>query len=52
MCSRNSKGPRTVPCGTPESTLVEVEDIPSTTTHCVRSRRKAAIHVHVWSSIP
>ena len=52
MYSRNSKGPRTVPCGTPESTLVEVEDIPSTTTHCVWSRRKAAIHVHVWPSIP
>ena len=29
---KNSRGPRTVPCGTPESTLTDSDSSPSTTT--------------------
>ena len=36
MCKRKSIGPKTVPCGTPESTSTRPEDTPSTTTHCLR----------------
>ena len=51
--NRKRSGPRTVPCGTPDSTLVEEEVSPSRhTTHWVRFLRKAAIQDHVWPSIP
>ena len=36
MCKRKSIGPKTVPCGTPESTSTRPEDTQSTTTHCLR----------------
>ena len=36
MCKRKSIGPKTVPCGTPESTSTRPDDTPSTTTHCLR----------------
>ena len=36
MCNRKSIGPKTVPCGTPESTSTRPDDTPSTTTHCLR----------------
>ena len=36
MCKKKSIGPKTVPCGTPESTSTRPEDTPSTTTHCLR----------------
>ena len=32
--TRNSKGPRTVPCGTPDVTSVALECTPSSTTSC------------------
>ena len=32
MWHKNSSGPRTVPCGTPESTVTESDSSPSTTT--------------------
>ena len=35
ICKRKSIGPKTVPCGTPESTSTRLEDTPSTTTHCL-----------------
>ncbi|CAB4013958.1 Hypothetical predicted protein [Paramuricea clavata] len=35
----NKSGPITLPCGTPEVTLRKDEEAPSTTTHCLRSRR-------------
>ena len=36
MCSKNRIGPKTVPCGTPESTVTRSDCIPSTTTRCFR----------------
>ena len=40
---RNKIGPNTVPWGTPDVTGTGLEDIPFTTTVCVRSDRKAWI---------
>ena len=34
---RNIRGPSTVPCGTPDETVTEVEDSPLSSTCCVRS---------------
>ena len=34
MCRENSKGPRTVPCGTPDTTGVQSDLTPFTTTRC------------------
>ena len=34
MCSNNRVGPKTAPCGTPESTVTRSDCIPSTTTCC------------------
>ena len=36
MNARNSKGPRTLPCGTPKVTGVVSEQEPSSTTCCVQ----------------
>ena len=44
MCSKNRIGPKTVPCGTPESTVTRSDCIPSTTTRCFR---KLEIHVQI-----
>ena len=41
---RNSKGLRTAPCGTPETTGTDGEAIPSTSTFCDLSVRKLSIH--------
>ena len=40
MCSRNKIGPKTVPRGTPESTVTRSDYIPSTTTRCLRCLKK------------
>ena len=45
MCRKNRIGPKTVPCGTPESTVTRSDCIPSTT-------RKLEIHVQILSSMP
>ena len=52
MCKRKSIGPKTVPCGTPESTSTRPEDTPSTTTHCLRFFRKLEIHCQMFLSMP
>ena len=49
MSSKNRIGPKTVPCGTPESTVTRSDCIPSTTTRCFR---KLEIHVQILSSMP
>ena len=36
MCSKNRIGPKTVPYGTPESTVTRSNCIPSTTTRYLR----------------
>ena len=36
LCIKKNNGPKTVPCGTPESTSTRPDDTPSTTTHCLR----------------
>jgi hypothetical protein len=46
---RNKIGPNTVPWGTPDVTGTVLEDIPFTTTVCVRSDRKALIQSRVFS---
>ena len=52
ICKRNNIGPKTVPCGTPESTSTGLEDIPSTTTHCLQFFRKLEIHCQIFLSMP
>ena len=47
MCSKNRIGPKTVPCGAPESTVTRADCIPSTTTRCFR---KLEIHVQILSN--
>ena len=49
MCSKNRIGPKTVPCGTPESTVTRSDCIPSTTTRCFR---KLEIQAQILSSMP
>ena len=49
MCSKNRIGPKTVPCGTPESTVTRSDCIPSTTARCFR---KLEIQVQILSSMP
>ena len=44
MCSKNRIGPKTVPCGTPESTVTRSDCIPSTMTRCFG---KSEIHVQI-----
>ena len=41
--SKKRRGPRTVPCGTPEETGTESEEAPSSTTRCVLLVKKAVI---------
>ena len=43
MYSRKSRGPRTVPCGTPEETVTGSEEVPSSSTRWVLRVRKAVI---------
>jgi hypothetical protein len=45
-------GPNTVPWGTADVTGTVLEDIPFTTTVCVRSDRKAWIQSRVFSCMP
>ena len=52
MYMRKSNGPSTVPCGTPETTLVQVECSPPTTTLCLRHLRKFEIQVCVLLWMP
>ena len=44
MCSKNRIGPKTVPCGTPESTVTRSDCIPSTTTRCFRKLEKSKFY--------
>ena len=48
MCSKNRIGPKTVPCGTPESAVTRSDCIASTTTRCFR---KLEIYVQILSSM-
>ena len=52
MYVRKSNGPSTVPWGTPETTLVQVECSPPTTTLCLRRLRKFEIQVCVLLWMP
>ena len=49
---RKSMGPRTVPCGTPESTLTSSVVSPSSTTLIVLFVRKLVSHVWVLPTMP
>jgi hypothetical protein len=42
--ARNSSGPRTLPCGTPDVTLTSSDNCPPTLTLCVLPRRNSPIH--------
>ena len=52
MNNRKSNGPMTVPWGTPERILAWLDVLPSTTTACVRSRKKPLIHCAISPSMP
>ena len=43
MNEMNRRGPKTVPCGTPEETWIHSEEEPSTTTLCDLAVRKERI---------
>jgi len=47
MYTKNSRGPRTVPCGNPERTGDSVDSCPSSSTSQVRSLRKSVIQMSV-----
>ena len=51
MCKRKSRGPSIVPWGTPDLTSSSLERIPSQSTDCERSVRKASTHFSVEPSI-
>ena len=40
-----SRGPKTVPCGTPEATVIDEEETPSNTTSCVLIVKKNCIQL-------
>jgi len=52
MYRRKSKGPRTVPCGTPDVTGSQVDWDPFTTTRCLRLDKKELIQLSVLPRIP
>ena len=52
MWQRKSMGPRTVPCGTPESTLTSSVVSPSSTTLIVLSVRKLVSQVWMLPTMP
>lgn len=49
---RNIVGPRTDPCGTPDETVAQEEEMPSTRTLCSRLERKLSIHLREAPEIP
>ena len=51
MEARNKRGPRTVPCGTPERTSAVVDIFPSMMT-CVRHDKKLSIQLMVCPLTP
>ena len=52
MWIKNSKGPRTVPWGTPDKTLAGLEYFPSTSTDCDLVFKKEAVHFHRGPCMP
>ena len=52
MYIKNSGGPSTVPCGTPDDTGTHCDDSPPTTTRCWRFARKLATQVCNLPRIP
>ena len=52
MYTRNNRGPRTVPWGTPDVTRLVFDDFPSRMTVCSRCDRNYAIHPRVFPVIP
>ena len=52
ICNRKSRGPSTVPCGTPDSTLLAEDLCPSTTTCWSRVLKKAAVHCSICPWMP
>ena len=52
MYRENNKGPRTVPCGTPDKTGAQSDFTPFTTTRCCLKQRKESIHFNVLPPIP
>ena len=50
--SINSTGPNTDPCGTPEVTLDQQDDLPFTVTHWCWSVKKSLIHLCMFPPIP
>ena len=43
----NSMGPKTLPCGIPDVTLVHSEQTPLTITRCLLLDKKCAIHFKI-----
>ena len=50
--TRNNRGPRMDPCGTPEETVDQAEEWPSTRTLCWRFVRKALIRLSTLPRTP
>ena len=50
--ARNSRGPNTLPCGTPEVTLTSSDNCPSTLTLCERPKRNPCTHKTTLKSTP
>ena len=48
----NRTGPRIVPCGTPDKTGDQDEQVPHITTRCIRPIKKFRNHWRVLPSIP
>ena len=49
---RNSSGPRTLPCGTPDRTVPQTEAAPFRTTLCFLSLSHLLIQLNTWPCIP
>ena len=50
--ARKSKGPNTVPCGTPESTSASVDSVPSSKPDCFLWLKKDSVQRRVNSRTP
>ena len=52
MKMRNSRGPSTLPCGTPDKTSIQDENDPFSTTRCTLSPSQSPIHFSTFPSTP
>jgi hypothetical protein len=52
MYARNSSGPSTLPCGTPDVTVTSSDNCPPAQTLCIRLKRNSLIHVAIADYLP